>query len=219
MKKILLAIILMLLPGFAFAQSAVRCPNPSKRQGSVNHIFFSFKDKSANLGSYLPKNLALVEEQYLKNGPRCLTKQTYNAFLSKLDALKKDNNQSLLISSSWRSPKTQMYFAKNRSEFAASPGRSEHQLGTTVDLDFLGSKEEDLFGDSVAYKWMQENAHKYGFVQSFDAEGEKLTGIPNEPWHWRFVGETIATKVKTEKLNLNQYLFDRKEAKKKGVKL
>jgi D-alanyl-D-alanine carboxypeptidase len=112
-----------------------------------------------------------------------------------------------------------MYFAKNRSDFAANPGRSEHQLGTAMDLDFLGSKDEDLFIDSISYKWMQENAHKYGFVQSFDIEGEKLTGIPNEPWHWRFVGERIATKVKTEKLNLSQYLFDRKEAKKKGISL
>lgn len=217
MKKISWAIILILLPSFAFAQSTVRCPKPLKKQGSVNHIFFSFKDKGANLGSYLPKNLVLVDEQYLKNGPRCLTKQTYDAFLIMNEALKKDIGQSLLVSSAWRSPKTQMYFAKNRSEFAAVPGRSEHQLGTTMDLDFLGSKEEDFFVDSLSYKWMTENAHKYGFVQSFDVEGEKVTGIPNEPWHWRFVGEKIATKVKTEKLNLDQYLFDRKEAKKKGL--
>ena len=80
MRKIFSAVILILLPSFAFAQSTVRCPKPLKKQGNVNHIFFSFKDKSANLGSYLPKNLVLVEEQYLKNGPRCLTKQTYDAF-------------------------------------------------------------------------------------------------------------------------------------------
>ncbi len=217
MNKILLALMIVLVPSVSFAQSTVRCPTPPKRQGNVNHIFFSFKDKSANLGTYLPKNLVLVGVEYLKNGPRCLTKQTYEAFLSMNDALKKDTGESLLISSAWRSPKTQMYFAKNRSEFAANPGRSEHQLGTAMDLDFVGSKEEDFFIDSKAYKWMIENAHNYGFVQSFDLAGQELTNIPNEPWHWRYVGKTIATKVKTEKLNLAQYLFDRKEAKKKGL--
>lgn len=222
MKILILSIfvILFLYPAtfsFAALPTGVRCPVPSKKQGNVNHIFFSFKDKNANLGSYLPKNLVLVGAEYLKNGPRCLTKQTYDAFVEMNSALKKDNGYSLLISSGWRSPKTQMYFAKNRSEFASPPGRSEHQLGTAVDLDVLGNKEEDYFGDSQAYQWMTLHAHEYGFVQSFNAEGEEITGIPNEPWHWRFVGKTIATRVKTENKNINEFLYERKEAKKKGL--
>jgi D-alanyl-D-alanine carboxypeptidase len=64
---------------------------------------------------------------------------------------------------------------------------------------------------------MKSHAHEYGFVQSFTKEGTLTTGIPEEPWHWRFVGPTMATKIKTESLNLDQYLFERKEAKKKSM--
>lgn len=220
MKKCLIAILIFVLymqSAFAEVSSEVRCPTQPKSQHNINQIFFSFTPKKANLYSYLPKNLVLVDSQYLKNGPRCLTSQTYNAFVLMNDALKIETGQSLVVSSAWRSPKTQMYFAKNRGEFAAVPGRSEHQLGTTMDLDILGAKEEDYFGDSTTYKWMLLYAKKYGFVQSFNAEGEVVTGIPNEPWHWRFVGKSIATKVTDENININQYLYERAEAKKKGL--
>ncbi len=192
----------------------VTCPTQPKSQKGINLIFFSFYKKTANLYSHIPANLVLVDTSYLKAGPRCLTAQSYDAFVAMNNALYLETSNKLVISSAWRSKNTQMYFAKNRGEFAALPGRSEHQLGTTVDLDVLGAKEEDYFGNSTTYQWMVLHAHEYGFVQSFNTEGETTNDIPNEPWHWRFVGKTIATKVVTEKLHINKYLYERAEAKK-----
>jgi LAS superfamily LD-carboxypeptidase LdcB len=215
MKKILLAIIIILLPTTSFAQSAVKCPTPSKKQGNINQIFFSFSNKSANLGSYIPKNLVLIDKEYLKNGPRCLTKQTYEAFVSLNADLYQNTNQNLVIASAWRSLKTQQYFARTSPKFAAIVGRSEHQLGTTIDINIKDAKAGEYFLDTLAYKWMTENAHNYGFVQSFNDEGEEVTGIPNEPWHWRFVGKTLATKAKEENKNINLILQERKDKKAK----
>ena len=213
---LLTATFLPLVPIFAQTQ-AVSCPTKPRFQGRVNHIFFPFYEKSANLKSYIPANLVLVDSLYLKAGPRCLTKQSYDAFVMMNTALNLETKNSLVISSAWRSEKTQMYFARMRGEFAAIPGRSEHQLGTTVDLDILGAKEEDYFGNSAVYQWMLLHAHEYGFVQSFNIEGETANGVPNEPWHWRYVGPTIATKVKIGNININEYLYQRMEAKKKGL--
>lgn len=222
MKKsifvLLIAVVFALVnPVSAEAQVAVSCPTQPKSQGKVNRIFFSFYKKTANLYSHIPANLVLVDSVYLKSGPRCLTKQSYDAFVAMNTALYEQTANNLVISSAWRSQKTQLYFAKNRPLFAAVPGRSEHQLGTTVDFDVLGAKEEDYFGNSTTYQWMLLHAHEYGFVQSFNTEGETSNGIPNEPWHWRYVGPTIATRVVTEKLNLSEFLYNRMEAKKKGL--
>ncbi|MCC7436759.1 M15 family metallopeptidase [Candidatus Nomurabacteria bacterium] len=218
--KIKTYFIFILLASFLISSSAlatVSCPKPAKSQGNVNHIFFSFSKKESNLKTYLPQNLVLIDKEYLKNGPRCLTKQSYTAFVSMNNALKEDTGQSLVVASAWRSLRTQQYFARTRPSFAAGPGRSEHQLGTTIDIHIKDVKEGEYFSDTFAYSWMIEHAQEYGFVQSFNLEYEDSTGIPNEPWHWRFVGKTIATKVKNENLNLNKYLQDRKDAKLKGL--
>lgn len=209
--------IVALVTSFSFPvvhAAAVRCPTQPKIQKGVNHIFFSFYKKEATIGSYIPRTLTLLDPKYTKNGaPLCLTKQSYAAFVALDTALEKATGQSLVIRSAWRSTKTQQYYANTRTELAAIPGRSEHQLGTTVDINVAGAQSEAYFIDSPAYVWMSEHAHEYGFVQSFTKAGMSTTGIPDEPWHWRFVGITIATKIKTEGLLLDQYLFERKEAK------
>ena len=197
--------------------TTVRCPTPPKSQGIVNHIFFPFYEKTANIKTYIPRSLTLLDPVYTVGRARCLTAQSYSAFITLDEALFKDTGSNLVVTSAWRSAATQLYFARLRGEYAALPGRSEHQLGIAVDLDVRGSKPEDYFGDSPVYQWMISHAAEYGFVQSFDAAGQEATGVPNEPWHWRYVGPTIATKVKLENRNINEYLYQRMEAKKKGL--
>ncbi len=194
------------------ADEKVRCPIAPKDQG--DNSLFSFFDKDANLGEYIPKDLILLDKNDTKRESNfCLTEDTYNAFLALNDALYLDTGESLIVSSAWRSLQTQEYFAKYRGEFAAIPGRSEHQLGTAMDIDRKGALEEDYFGDSEVYAWMKENASRFGFVQSFTLEYQELTGTPEEPWHWRFVGKDIAEKIQKEGSNLNQYLYDHNNKK------
>jgi zinc D-Ala-D-Ala carboxypeptidase len=76
------------------------------------------------------------------------------------------------------------------SQFSADQGYSEHQLGTTVDFTnpTVGATFSG-FSKTAEYKWLQENAHNYGFVMSYP---ENNTYYQFEPWHWRFVGEKLA---------------------------
>jgi LAS superfamily LD-carboxypeptidase LdcB len=103
---------------------------------------------------------------------------------------------------------------------SALPGQSEHQLGSAVDLVTMISKYEPkipsdakpLYSgyaleyemqDTPAFKWLQQNAYKYGYALSYP-QSETLdftkpnsrTGYIYEPWHWRYIGVKYATRFK-----------------------
>ncbi len=69
---------------------------------------------------------------------------------------------------------------------AARPGHSEHQLGSAVDL---------RYDSSAAERWLAESAAQHGFVQSYPAGRQGVSGYPPEPWHFRFVGPRLAAQV------------------------
>lgn len=85
------------------------------------------------------------------------------------------------------------YGAGTANQFSAEQGYSEHQLGTTVDFSTSGVGASLAgFEKTTAYTWLQNNAHKYGFTLSYPP-GNNYYQF--EPWHWRFVGVDLATKL------------------------
>lgn len=101
---------------------------------------------------------------------------------------------------------TQVY-GSGANTFSADQGYSEHQLGTTLDLtvESVGGTY-DSFADTDAYKWLQNNAYKYGFVLSYP---ENNGFYIFEPWHWRFVGTALARDL--DKKNKTFYDLDQRE--------
>ncbi len=107
---------------------------------------------------------------------------------------------------------TETYMSRygiSRSEAAAKaatvilpPGTSEHNLGLAMDI----CNTYDSFANQKEYKWLVENAHKYGFILRYEAEKQPITGIVPEPWHWRYVGVEYAEKIKNSGLCLEEYL-------------
>lgn len=97
---------------------------------------------------------------------------------------------------------------------SAPPGHSEHQLGTTVDFgspelaEIVGDEEIEfhtyffMTGEGV---WLAENAHRYGFTLSYPREAFELTGFYYEPWHYRYVGVELATRLKEMGMFLTEY--------------
>jgi zinc D-Ala-D-Ala carboxypeptidase len=43
------------------------------------------------------------------------------------------------------------------------------------------------------YKFLEENAYKFGFVISYPKDKETITGYSYEPWHIRYIGIALAT--------------------------
>ncbi|MCB8978354.1 MAG: M15 family metallopeptidase [Ardenticatenaceae bacterium] len=97
---------------------------------------------------------------------------------------------------------------------SARPGHSEHQLGTTLDFgspelaDIVGI--EDIEFHTYFYQtsegiWLAENAHRYGFTLSYPRGAQELTGFFYEPWHFRYVGEEMATFLRDAGTYLTEY--------------
>lgn len=87
-------------------------------------------------------------------------------------------------------------------ECVAIPGTSEHQLGISVDIN---ADTSQCSSDAV-YAWLDENAHKYGFIKRYAADKTDITGISNEPWHYRYVGKTAAKEMKEKGVCLEEYI-------------
>ena len=80
-------------------------------------------------------------------------------------------------------------------ETVAVPGTSEHHLGLAVDI--LGEK---------AIAWLTEHCWEYGFIVRYTKEKENITGIVDEPWHFRYVGVEVSMDMKDSGLCLEEYL-------------
>ena len=71
-------------------------------------------------------------------------------------------------------------------------GHNEAQLGLSVDF-YIQGFEGNRFGLSEQYKWLDENAYKYGFYQSYNEDNQNLTSISPLYNHFRYVGVNAAT--------------------------
>lgn len=142
-----------------------------------------------------------------------MERATYTAFLQMYqDALK--NGFQLYVTSGYRGYDEQdevyqswvvQIGADAAKNYAALPGFSEHQTGRAIDV-FVPGQTTTSFANHLAAKWLAENAHKYGFILRYPAEAENLTGYDYEPWHFRYVGVDVATKIFERSLTLEEYV-------------
>lgn len=56
------------------------------------------------------------------------------------------------------------------------------------------------------YSWLAENSHEYGFIQRYPDDKTEITGISYEPWHYRYVGEDVASEIYEEEICLEEYI-------------
>lgn len=144
-------------------------------------------------------------------------------FLEKMLKSAKDDGLTILVASAYRSFGTQaalksgyaVTYGSGANRFSADQGYSEHQLGTTADFtsEKLGANFSG-FAKDPAYAWMLKNAYRYGFVLSYP-EGNAY--YVYEPWHWRFVGVALATRLHEEGKHF--YDLDQREIDNYLVKL
>lgn len=79
---------------------------------------------------------------------------------------------------------------------AARPGHSEHQLGTTIDVD-----------DNEA--WLAAHAWEYGWVVSYPPDRSPgWTCYKPEPWHLRYIGRDAAAAVHASGVSLREWLWE-----------
>lgn len=96
--------------------------------------------------------------------------------------------------------------AKQETElWVAVPGTSEHQLGLAVDINADGVYSAGY----EVYAWLEENAHNYGFIYRYPPDKTEITGVENEPWHYRYVGVEAAKEIHQNGVCLEEYVKNR----------
>lgn len=112
---------------------------------------------------------------------------------------------SIKVASDYRSYKTEEKMFNGEYLNASKPGTSENQTGTAFDL-FTDNQYSEDFNQTDEYKWLTENAYKYGFIERFRKDKKKETGHSPWPWYFRFVGVENAKEIYENDLCLEEYL-------------
>ncbi len=158
---------------------------------------------------FVPQNLQAISSQYA-SGTQLLIQFAKEAYENMAYAASKEGIK-LTALSTYRSYDSQYknYWSKvtvSRPQwhvdlFNARPGHSEHTLGLAVDINSF----DQSFENTKAFKWLIENAHKYGFVLRYPKGKSHITGYNYEPWHYRFLGEELAKLVNESGLTYDEY--------------
>lgn len=161
--------------------------------------------------SYVPNDLEKISLEYATDD-KYLRKEAKEHF-EKLSHDAKELGYKIIAVSAYRDYDYQNnlfegYKLEKGLEYAlqcsARPGHSEHQTGLAVDV--MGSNNDyDEFENALEFKWMKENAHKYGFILRYPKGKENITGFKYEPWHYRYVGLIASTKIYEENITLEEY--------------
>lgn len=152
---------------------------------------------------YAPDDIKNILTMYAYDG-HSIKDEVYDQFI-KMWRDAKDEGLTLIINSSYRTFEDQedIYSGYN-DDYASRPGFSEHQTGLALDIVTPGSIENG-FENTDEFKWLQKNAHKYGFILRYPKNKEHITGYSYESWHYRYLGVTLATKVYESGLTYEEY--------------
>lgn len=161
---------------------------------------------------YEPDDLKDISNVYSYGENQKLRNDAFNAFISMFNDAKKDD-VTLIVNSSYRSYQDQettynnyktWYGEDEADKIAARPGFSEHQTGLAVDI-MTYKANRDNFEETNAFKWLQENAYKYGYILRYPKDKEYLTGYSYESWHYRYVGLEVAKYIKDNNITYDEY--------------
>lgn len=159
-------------------------------------------------------NLESIDE-YRKFDSRAI-----NYLKAMLNDMKRDGIKDIWVQSAYRSIEKQteiynnkveeyMQLGKTREQAKSlteetinKPGYSEHNLGLSLDFNYVNKD----FEKTKAFSWLKQNAENYGFILRYPKEKENITKVKYEPWHWRYVGKEHAKKINELNMCLEEYI-------------
>ncbi len=223
-KKLLLFLVLVILGSWIFRNGAELITQEENPILDTLQIGINQADTSSdwnlilvNRTHRIPKNYEM-ELTELSNGQK-VDSRIYPELQAMFDAARADGLQ-LFVQEGYRTSEEQQQILDEKiaafenegnsrkeakelaKEWVAVPGTSEHELGLSVDINANTSVSSR---DSV-YTWLAENAHSYGFIKRYPSDKTEITGINNEPWHYRYVGKETAEEIKEKGVCLEEYI-------------
>lgn len=189
-----------------------------KLESLLNNEYFILINKDNKLPeNFVPSNLKKSEAKFLDYvEDDNLEIATADAAKKMFDAAMKDG--ILLVGvSGYRSYSVQKGLYDTRIEkngekktraYTAEPDASEHQSGLAIDIlcDEYSILDEG-FEDTDAFRWLNENCYKYGFILRYLKGKEDITGYNYEPWHFRYINnEEVAEYIMNRGLTFEEYI-------------
>lgn len=178
-----------------------------------NETFFHFPEEQELVSVYEKKN-----DSYYVSGTNVYlapaAMDALNAMLADFTA--QGGSKSVNVVAGHRTEEFQQHLFDQSAEqnglehaqqYVAQPGGSEHHTGYAMDLSVYhsdGTSEE--YDGTGEYAWINENCQNYGLVVRYATDKADITGIANEPWHFRYVGIPHATQMVKEGLCLEEYI-------------
>lgn len=184
-----------------FYTNSVKIDDPSDITTLVNKYHYLDKE-------YVPDDLVVLFDS--KNDAK-MVRVAASAYEKLINAALKDNI-TLESTTAYRSYSFQNILYTNyvkqdgqeeADTYSASPGYSEHQLGLAVDLNDPNVSGQRL--NDTDYEWLLNNSYKYGFIVRYKKDSTHITGYIEEPWHLRYLGIDLATKVYNSGLTYDEY--------------
>lgn len=170
-------------------------------------------NKQYHLGSGDVPSLARVPANYALNSSYFAHPKAVASFIEMVDTMEAEIGKRIIITSAYRSYQYQKdlfnrYVARDglaaAERYSARPGQSEHQTGLAIDVSVPNDSFLN-FGGSPQSQWINNNAHRFGFIVRFQEGKEGITGYMPEPWHLRYLEPDLATKVFLSKLTYDEY--------------
>ena len=177
----------------------------------LNKIYILVNKYNHLSEQYIPKDLELVSNEY-STGNVQLVKEAKNQFEIMSSTAKKENLNVIAFSGyrdyTYQKNLYNTYLQKDSQEkvdtYSARAGYSEHQTGLSVDI-YNGIDDYNNFEETKEFKWLKDNAHKYGFILRYPKNKELETQYQYESWHYRYVGIDIATYIKKHNISFDEY--------------
>ncbi len=167
-------------------------------------------NKDHEIPTELLNNVNLVSlTKYLSddNNPKYLLDENVLRKLKPLiDKANKLDRHTTYLTSSYRTYKDQKRLYDNGDKkLVQVPNHSEHQTGLAFDIA-NSYKPNTGFIETYQGMWFKKHAHEYGFILRYPIDKVNITGISNEQWHFRYVGQLNATIMQENNLTLEEYI-------------
>ena len=134
----------------------------------------------------------------------CMKASAAQAMQEMFWAAQADGEFGFIITSGYRSYAEQtVLFTTNQNGYVARPGASEHQSGLAFDV---GVYYNENIEQTAQYRWLVEHCGEFGFILRYPPDKEAITGVPFEPWHFRYVGVPYAQEIMGAGITLEEYL-------------
>jgi len=190
--------------------TTIQTEEPAELPVALTHDILLVNESHLLPSVYEPEDLINIYEQaennfLLARSDIYICKSVYKAMNEMFAAASADGLNGYVVTSGYRNYERQTEIYNTTADGSAQkPGASEHQTGLAFDVTVIDAVD---FSSTLHYQWLIKNCAEYGFILRYPQNGVSKTGIPYEPWHYRYVGTPYSQEIMGSGMTLEEYLI------------